>query len=180
MLNRRFFLVLVAVLLASACGGDDDTATTTSTTRRSTTTTSSTTSTSSTSSTTSTTAAATTSTSSAPPSTATTSSTTAPDGPSTTIDVSEGAPTPEEAATSLYAAWKAGDKGAAAKVAEPSAINTLFARTYTGPDEVFLGCEDDGDTFACAYLYEGGANVYRVQGQADAGYRVVEINALAD
>ena len=90
------------------------------------------------------------------------------------------ATTPEAAARGLYAAWKAGDRTAAAAFGATAAIDSLFARPYTGPDLQFIGCEPDGDVFACAYYYEGGAETFRTKGSTEAGYQVIAITELAD
>jgi hypothetical protein len=57
------------------------------------------------------------------------SSTTAADDTttSTAVPATVGAADPEQAAVTLYAAWQAGDRGAAATVAEATAIDGIFA-----------------------------------------------------
>lgn len=45
----------------------------------------------------------------------------------TTVPATVGAPDPEQAAVTLYAAWQAGDRGAAATVAEAAAVDGIFA-----------------------------------------------------
>jgi len=45
----------------------------------------------------------------------------------TTSIVPPGLPAPDQAADALYAAWKAGDRQAAAAVAEPTAVDQIFA-----------------------------------------------------
>ena len=46
---------------------------------------------------------------------------------STAVPATVGAADPEQAAVTLYAAWQAGDRGAAATVAEATAIGGIFA-----------------------------------------------------
>lgn len=104
--------------------------------------------------------------------------TSAPVTPTSALPAAAG--TPDEAAQGLYAAWKNDDRTAALRFATQAVVNDLFSRTYSGPDEKFIGCEPDGDVFACTYLYEGGASTFRTTGNADSGYRVVEIAQIAD
>ncbi|MFI7702134.1 hypothetical protein [Nonomuraea sp. NPDC049480] len=50
-----------------------------------------------------------------------------------------GAPAPGKVANKLLRAWLAADRTAAAKVATPSAVNTIFTYVYRAPDR-FDGC----------------------------------------
>lgn len=163
--RRATSLVLsIAVLLAvAACTSGDDGGATTTVTIATTTTTS-----------TSATGPTTTTPDSNVTTTASVSDTT------TTTSSGNVAGTPDAAAQGLYAAWKNGDRTAAAAFAEPEVIAELFSRTFTGPEEQFVGCDPDGVTFACNYLYEGGSTNYRAVGDPDAGYRIVEIGQTAD
>ncbi len=187
-------LFVLLLLVAPGCGDDDPddaaprsstttpspSSTTTSTTRT-TSTTATTTTTTTTTATTATTATTTITT--APSTTAgpgtTGPGTTAPRS-STTVGAAPGAPTPEAAAQSLYLAWKGGDRAAAAGVAEPKAVDAIFARPFTGPDMEFHGCRQDGDIWACPYGYEGGFLAFRVRRSASAGFRVVDVIDAAD
>ncbi len=181
----------MAVFLAvGACSSGDDSATTTTTTVRASLSTTST-STSVASASTTTTVAATsttngnrTTTSTTPTSTSTTAApgatTAASPPPPTTTRPVKVVGTPDAAAQGLYAAWKSGDKAAAAKFADPEVITELFSRPFTGPDEQFLGCDPDGVTYNCTYLYAGGSTNFRTIGDPDAGYRVAAIGQVAD
>lgn len=55
------------------------------------------------------------------------STTAADDTTTTTVPATVGAADPEQAAVTLYAAWQAGDRGAAATVAEVAAVDGVFA-----------------------------------------------------
>ena len=55
------------------------------------------------------------------------STTAADDTTTTTVPPTVGAAEPEQAAVTLYAAWQAGDRNAAATVAEAAAIDGIFA-----------------------------------------------------
>src|SRR4051794_6147813 len=65
--------------------------------------------------------------------------------------------TAEAAAKAFYAAWKAGDRPAAEKVAAKAAVDELFSRKYTGPDLTFQGCEPTGTGADCFWSYEAAA-----------------------
>lgn len=88
-----------------------------------------------------------------------------------------GAPTAEAAATVLYDAWVAGDPAAAARTAEPAAVDALFLQPAISLR--FLGCFADGDTQACQYSSNELQLTFRVQGTGRA-YRVVEVVAASD
>lgn len=91
------------------------------------------------------------------------------------------ATSPEQAATLLYAAWKASDRSAAGRVASPAAVDELFARPWTGPDLQFMGCSNESTgTYLCSWYYEGGAMQMTVQGGASAGWFVENIGFIAD
>ncbi|WP_157099348.1 hypothetical protein [Microbispora sp. ATCC PTA-5024] len=51
----------------------------------------------------------------------------------------QAAPPPAKTAKKLFAAWLRGDRAAAARVASPAAVNTIFAYPYRAPDG-FAGC----------------------------------------
>lgn len=97
---------------------------------------------------TSTTVAATTTT--APPTTV---------GPTTTTVYVPSAPQPSayNAAADLVADWASGNRAAAAAVATPAAVATLFAAAYPGPALALdRGCGDV--PLVCTYGPNGGAN----------------------
>lgn len=88
-----------------------------------------------------------TSTTAAPTTTTTPTTTAAP----TTAPDPAGAATPEAAADSLYQAFVAGDRTAATEVAEPAAVDTVFAAT-PGPYQPYRGCDTgEFDTSGCLY-----------------------------
>jgi hypothetical protein len=87
---------------------------------------------------------------------------------------------PDEAAKSLYSAWKHNDRRAALRVATSSAVNKVFKTRYTGPGWEFNGCEKRAGGYDCFYRYEGGGVNMRVTGGASAGYRVRSVSFVAD
>lgn len=87
---------------------------------------------------------------------------------------------PEDAAEGLFNAWKAKDRAAASKYASDTAIKTLFDEGSAEGLE-FQGCyESDGDYYNCAYNYEGGSVSMMVAGSDAGGYKVTEVNFIAD
>jgi hypothetical protein len=88
--------------------------------------------------------------------------------------------TPDQAAAHLFLAWQQGKRNEASQFASEAAVNTLFAHPYTGPEPTFQGCDQQVDHFNCAYRYEGGAILFRVEGGASAGYRVASVDFVAD
>lgn len=90
--------------------------------------------------------------------------------------------TPEAAAKGLYGAWKKGDRGAARRVASPSAVNEIFKSRFTkgAADWQFQGCENRRGGYDCSYYYEGGGATMRVTGGKSSGYKVKSIKFIAD
>jgi hypothetical protein len=79
---------------------------------------------------------------------------------------------PSGVAKKLFHAWLSDDRGAAALVATPSAVNTLFAYAYRAPDE-FGGCIGN----ACRFVHTsvrvpGGLNGILM---IDSGAKVVKV-----
>ncbi len=69
----------------------------------------------------------------------------------TTAPAPTGAPSPEAASEALYQAFVAGDRAAAAVVAEPPAIEAVFAAT-PGSYGAYRGCDTgEFDTSGCLY-----------------------------
>ena len=73
--------------------------------------------------------------------------------------------TPEIAAKSFFEAWTKGDRAAAARVAEPAAITTLFARAWQASDNwAFSECTGAAGSLICTWARPGGQQVlFRVQ-----------------
>ncbi|MEJ7584376.1 MAG: hypothetical protein WKF43_09895 [Acidimicrobiales bacterium] len=92
---------------------------------------------------------------------------------------SGGTDTATDAAKALYAAWKADDKKAAAEVADQTAIDSLFAESFTGPDQTFYGCGGEKVSFTCVYYDDEGGYQYAVKGSDSGGYRVATIKKVA-
>ena len=101
-------------------------------------------------------------------STSTTSSSTTTSLPASTV-TSRPATTaglsPESAAKAFYEAWTKGDRAAAARVAEPAAITTLFARAWQASDNwAFSECTGAAGSLICTWARPGGQQVlFRVQ-----------------
>lgn len=72
--------------------------------------------------------------------TAPASTSTDPDSATTTLPEAVGAPDAASAALTLYNAWVANDQAAAATVAEPEAIEAVWA-AEPGPYELYRGCD---------------------------------------
>lgn len=71
--------------------------------------------------------------------------------PTTTVVEPVGVPEPATAAQKLYDAWVAGDREAAATIADPPAIDAVFAAT-PGPYELYRGCDSgEFDTGGCLF-----------------------------
>ena len=100
--------------------------------------------------------------SSTTPSSTTTSppASTATSRPATTAGIS-----PESAARSLYEAWTKGDRTAAARVAQPAAVTTLFARAWQAGDGwAFSECTGAAGSSICTWARPSGQQVlFRVQ-----------------
>jgi len=102
---------------------------------------------------------------SAPPSTSTTttvvSATTAVISRPTTTSP---AGSPESHAKALYDAWTRGDRAAAEKVAQPQAVDGLFARQWReGDGWSFVDCSGAAGSVICTWQRPGGQLLFRVQ-----------------
>lgn len=89
---------------------------------------------------------------------------------------------PEDAAQALFNAWKAKDRAAASKYASDMAVKTLFEEGSADGLE-FQGCNKDeggGDSYNCAYTYEGGSVFMLVTGNDADGYKVAGAGFVAD
>ena len=141
-------MVTFLAVLTSCSDGDDDGAAPAVTTTVETTTSSSTTSSSTTT---------------VPPASTVTSR------PATTVGLS-----PESAAKSLFEAWTKGDRAAAATVAQPAAVTTLFGRTWRASDGwAFSECTGAAGSLICTWARPSGQQVlFRVQ---NAPGRVAEV-----
>lgn len=81
---------------------------------------------------------------------ATSSTSTTAAAPATTVPP-VGADTPDSAAATLYQAFTTGDRAMAAAVAEPAAVEAVFAAT-PGPYQPYRGCDTgEFDTSGCLY-----------------------------
>jgi hypothetical protein len=91
--------------------------------------------------------------------TAPTTTTTAPTT-TTTIPAPVGLDTPKAAAERLYSAWKAGDRNGALTVAEPAAVDGIFAAA-PGNYSLYSGC-DTAEFSDSGCLYRGDAGTIQV------------------
>lgn len=103
-----------------------------------------------------------------PASSSTSSTTTAPTSTTmTTLRVTTTAPalSPEATAKALFTAWTAADRTAAARVAQASAVDALFARRWQAADGwVFSECNGAAGSTICAWKRPNGEQVLmRVQ-----------------
>lgn len=79
----------------------------------------------------------------------------------TTLPATVGTPTAEETAKALYAAWNADDRVAAAKVAEPAAIDAVW-KAVKGSYEFYSAC-DSGEFGTGGCLYRDRATGQTIQ-----------------
>lgn len=93
-------------------------------------------------------------------------STTTPLPPTT---VEPAVPTPEQAATGLFAAYRAGDRDQAATFATEDVIAVLFAQPYAPPDGSFQGCRPDGELYHCSYVQGSTSYDMTAQRHPDTG-----------
>jgi len=95
------------------------------------------------------------------PTTTTVASTTvAPSRPGTTSPASS----PEGHAKALYEAWTRGDRAAASAVAQPQAVDELFARQWReGDGWAFAECSGAAGSVICTWRRPAGQLLFRVQ-----------------
>lgn len=161
-------IVLVLLLVLLLQGDDEDDAAT----GASSTTSSTSSTTSSTSSTTSTTAAS-----------STTADPVVTVPPEECAELGENPAQPGLAAGTVFDAWVRGDQACAAELMTAPALAELFSRDGEGATDDFQGCteEDEPDPHAdCAFTYEGGATHYLMSYSATEGWKVFDIEQVAD
>lgn len=184
-------LLVVVLLVVLATGdGDGDVATDTTTTSSSSTTepTTTTEQTTTTEPSTTTTESTTTSTTASTTTSTSTSTTTTSTAPPTTIDpddcTGQSAPDePEPVAQVFYEAWRVDDRGCAEEVASDAAIDTLFEVNGAGADWQFQGCQavdEPEPQIECAWSYEGGAAFFEMSYSPIDGWRVEQVDFVAD
>ena len=89
--------------------------------------------------------------------------------------------TPEQAASHLFLAWRAGNRAEARQAADDAAVNELFSHPVNGPEPSFEGCDQQQPgRYNCAYRYAGGAMIFYVDGNASNGFRVSSLDFIAD
>ena len=86
---------------------------------------------------------------------------------------------PEDAASKLFNAWRAGDRVSARRFADDAAVTELFRHTPSDPPPTFDRCTL-APPYECGYRYQGGTIVFRISGDASAGYRVAAVQFVAD
>ena len=132
-----------------------------------------------------------TTTSTTAPSTSTTEeeATTTTEAPGVTVPPEECAALGEDgakpglAAQTVYEAWTRGDEACAAELMSAPALAELFSRDGEGASDDFQGCteSDEPDLDAdCTYTYEGGATHYLMEFSDSEGWKVVDIEQVAD
>ncbi len=88
------------------------------------------------------------------------------------------AATPEEAAQSLYRAWRAKDRRAALAVATPAAVKELFEVKFIAMQA--QPCGNTRGEFDCGFSFDAGEMTMIVTGNVSAGYRVKTVVWGAD
>lgn len=85
----------------------------------------------------------------------------------TTTLAAVGLDTPEAAAQRLYDAWKAGDRNGASTVAEPDAVNGIWA-TAPGDYAVYNSCDSaEFDTSGCLFRGNSGTIQFTMEKRPD-------------
>ena len=105
-------------------------------------------------------------------------------GTSNTTSASAAPTTPEGYAQALYAAWKAGDRNAAAKVASPEAVNQIFQfpyqpiQTNAGPQDPyqFRGCEGAAGSTFCTWAGQDNAQIVEQVRNTTGGLPILVID----
>jgi hypothetical protein len=91
--------------------------------------------------------------------------------------------TPGLVADIVFDAWVRGDEACAAELMTPSALAELFSRDGEGATDDFQGCtesQDPGHDADCAFTYEGGSTHYLMDFTDPDGWKVVEVEQIAD
>lgn len=101
----------------------------------------------------------------------TTAETSPPETTPTTTAAPVGSPDPEAAAATLYTAWKADDRPTAATVAEPTAVDGIFA-SAPGDYSLYNRC-NTGEFGQSQCLYRGDAGTIQFSMQDRSGSWVV-------
>ena len=93
--------------------------------------------------------------------------------PPTTAAEPSGLPDPAAAATKLYDAWVAGDRATAATIADPAAVEAIFAAA-PGPYQLYRGCDTgEFDTGGCLFRDRSTNNTIQVDVERRASGWVV-------
>ena len=91
----------------------------------------------------------------------------------TTLPPTVGRPDAREAAQALYDAWLANDRASAAAVADPPAIDGMFA-AVAGPYQLYSGCDSgEFDTGGCLFRDRSTNNTIQVDLEKRDGNWVV-------
>ena len=176
---RLAAVTLLVGLVASSCRSGGEAAATSTTRPNAATTTTAVTTTSTTVGTTTTSGPSrttTTSTASSPRSTTT--STTSPPVDPDSVDPGRFG-RPEDAATHLYNAWRAGDREKAALSGQPGAVSYLFSLPEYPGGFTLQGCSYRDAGYDCRFEGAAEALLMRVEGRASAGWRVVAVSLRA-
>jgi hypothetical protein len=103
--------------------------------------------------------------------------------PEECAEAGEGAAKPGLAAETVYDAWVRGDQACAAELMTAPALAELFDRDGTDATDVFQGCTEEElpDPHAdCAFTYEGGSTHYLMSFSDTEGWKVFDIEQVAD
>jgi hypothetical protein len=97
---------------------------------------------------------------------------------STTTTVRPAVPTPEAAANGLWAAYTAGNRGAAGRFATPPVVELLFSAPFSGEDGTFQGCAKGASAglFECGYEQPSTRYTMTAQADASASFKIVQLS----
>lgn len=90
---------------------------------------------------------------------------------------------PEAPARTLHDSWRISDRDCAETVADKKVVDELFDLEPNGPAWTFQGCNEEADPdphYDCAFTYEGGSAHFLLNYGAKDGWRVYDIEFVAD
>jgi hypothetical protein len=94
----------------------------------------------------------------------------------TSTSVKPAVASPEAAANGLWAAYRAGNRDAAARFASPEVVKVLFEAPFSGEEGTFQGCSKvRTDTFDCRYDQPSAKYVMSAQPDTSGSFKVVMI-----
>ncbi len=89
--------------------------------------------------------------------------------------------TAEDASRTLVQSWGSDDEAAAKRCATDAVVHELFRTKGAGNTWMSRGCDrSDPGVPVCAYSYEGGAAFLTVEGTEAEGWKVTDLEFMAD